>query len=175
MARGRENLRADGIVLPELSSEKDLQDWQQAEDLYVTIGQNIVRMGHGVNDSVQIIKMAGMGGDPELQLAVSTIARDLQEFTEGLVKIHERHKTLTGKVSDPNLLTLYLSVGTDYTLLAEQLKGTTFNNLLTVEEHMNRAVARLQAADAEKQLSPEQDPGVITDVEVKEPSTEQQQ
>jgi hypothetical protein len=167
MARGHANLVLQGINIPEPDG-KALQDWSRLETIYRDIATGIVNVGTEVNQAVAAIRAAKLPDTTELSIVVKQFSDDLERFTDTLVQIHNRHQGQAGPVIDANLLALYLSCGNDYTTLYEQFRGLVFPAMETITDYTLRARTKLLAEQQAEQLTPEQDPNVITDVEVKE-------
>jgi len=167
MARGHANLVLQGIDVPEPDGQS-LQDWGRLDGLYNEIAQGIINVGTEVNQSVAAIRVARLTNTTELSLAIQTLSDDLLRFSDTLVAIKDRHKQYSGKVHDASLLTIYLGCGQEYTLLYEQFRALVFPAMETITDFTLRARNKLLADEEAAQLTPEQDPNVITDVEVKE-------
>lgn len=137
------------------------QTWEQLEDMYQATGAGIVEIGTQVNEAIKSINEIGIVGDQELVVTVNGLTRDIEMFSEDLLKIRGRHSDMSGVVKDGEDLVLCLSCFEDYYALNGRLKAVIFPALLTVTDALHKAQAIKAAMDAI-------DPNVVTDVEIKE-------
>lgn len=142
------------------------QKWDEIDGIYTEIAQGIYQIGVEVNGAIRLINSLGIHKDVELATSVRGMTRDIEEFSQGLLKIKGRHEGMSGRVKDSEELALLLSVFEDYTALNNRFRAVVFPVMLTVTERL--AQAQSMTGAEEQKMKNLQDPNVVSDVQVKE-------
>lgn len=142
------------------------QTWSELDDLYKTVAESIFDIGLKVNVAIRQINALGIKRNNEIAISVKGLTRDIEEFSEGLLRIKSRHEGFTGPVKDSEELALCLSVFEDYQALNLRFKAVVFPVMLTIAEYL--ATASNDFVKETKENKDLTDPNVISDLPVKE-------
>lgn len=120
-------------------AKKQEQTWQQVDDIYQTIAVGIVDILGNVNEAIKFINLVGTANNNELVVTVNGIKRDVESFTQDLLKIKKRHDGYSGIIKNEDELALSFSVFEDYAMLHDRLKAIIFTPMLTISEFLAEA------------------------------------
>jgi hypothetical protein len=113
------------------------QKWEELNDIYLSIANGIVSIADSINTSIIYLKQIQELCSKELIDTVNGVNRDINLFTNDLIKIKKRHEGFQGYIKDENELALCLSIYNDYVILNERFKAIIFHPMLTVTEYLN--------------------------------------
>jgi hypothetical protein len=144
------------------SGKKLTQEWKEVDELYFAIAHSIVDVLTEVRTATDLFKEEHELVSQETIITINSINQDLDKFSEELVQIRERHEGKTGVISpDSEDMVICMSVYNDYVILSDRFKALTFPAMLNLTEAMIEISQK-------KKL---QDPGVVSDVVIKEVDT----
>lgn len=109
-----------------------------------------------------------------LQDRIGMFKRDILQLKAELSAIAREHGDKTGGTSDPDELMTAIQISEKYNLFRERLTAIVEPTVLHIQEiFLEGEMLMLQAQGklSDKGMSPEQDPDVITDVEITETTT----
>ncbi len=140
---------------PQPRFETPEQKWEDLEGIFQASAEGIIEVGNQVNAALaQPLIKDYLTDAAEVKIAVEGLTRDLHNFTEALVKIHDKHKGKTGVFVSQDDNALSLSIFQDYILFNEQFKSVTLPTVLTIMDHIgtacNRIMAEHKAAEAQQ-------------------------
>lgn len=98
---------------------------------------------------------------------MSILARDLNRISSTYQGIVNKHVNRSGSASPEEFMDC-MKISAEYAALKEDIDGTMMPTVLHLIEEFGMAKQRQFQASTVPALTPEQDPSVITDVEVKE-------
>ena len=129
---------------PQARFEAPEQKWEDLEAIYQSSAQGIVQIGQQVNAAISQPYVKELLEDPkEVNIAISGLTRDLNNFTDALLKIHNKHAGKTGVISDSKDFALSLSLFQEYVMFNEQFKSVTLPTVLTIMDHIGAACNRI--------------------------------
>lgn len=147
------------------AAKTQTQTWDELNEYYQAIGEAMVDMAVGIQDSVNYMLSAGYKGDAELNLVITGALKDNEEFTKILVGIREQHKDRTGPAKDGGQIAQIIDIFMLYQDVFAKFSATMFPIVMTITEHVDKTTALL--ADLAKQ-NEATNPNVVSDVEFKE-------
>jgi hypothetical protein len=102
-----------------------------------------------------------------VQINMSTFTTDLNRVTQEFLDIQALHRGKSGSASDPDELMSSFPIYEKYTNWLEHIHGVVMPIFNYLVEELGIASSALIERAKKEQLTPEQDPNVITDVIVK--------
>lgn len=128
---------------------RDEQKWEEMESMYTTIATGIINYSEELSNSVKTITHYSNGkNDPELIAVVNGFNNDINEFTNELIIIHNKHLGKIGVIKDPNELAECINIFQEYTALFEKFKTVTFNSSLLITEKLSDLRVKLSKESA---------------------------
>lgn len=177
MSRSNESLKEQGIDIQKIGQTNNKQKpmWGELDALYQSIANGICESIVNYKEVYDHVKQHKLPNAAELALTTVALVQDTDTISKRLIEVYNRHKDFKGPVQDGDEMTIHANCGNDYTGLSIQWQSLIHPAYVTLTEYQAQANFALQdhikaeEKEAESmQLSPEQDPNVITDVEVKE-------
>jgi hypothetical protein len=145
--------------------KKETHQWAELEGFYQVIAEYIVDIGEQLARTVRLMTDKGYQSNTETNVTIQTLLKDLDHFATRAAAIHDLHKDKVGAVTSGEDVAVLLQIFNDYQLLHEMMRGVFFPSLMTLTESLDSAMK------SEKNMTEEQDPSVVTDVEIKETTT----
>lgn len=154
--------------------EKSKQSWDDLEGLFKACSEALVISNR---EMVEMYSLPGVVENienrQEVSVALNGLHRDINAFSEELKQIHALHINKTGFVTDENELSACIQIFELYFAFQTRYQSVIIPTVVLLAEEAGKAAVNIQRkmdeAAAEKQLTPEQDPNIVTDVAVKEP------
>jgi hypothetical protein len=123
----------------------DTQSWIEVDNIYKALGHSLVNVADNISMAISIIETNTETVDPEFVSTVKGLYKDLDVFSNDLVKINSRHKEFSGPINDGDELALCLSVFNDYSILSDKFRAVVFNPMLTISEYLANTQRDLKA------------------------------
>lgn len=159
-----------GGVLPNLQKQEQ-QKWEDLEKIYKSCMDALITAN---NEVVALFKIPGVMENienrQETVIALRGLNKDILFFAEELKMIHKYHEGKTGFIEDENELGTSLQIFEKYHQFQTTYQGVIIPTVISLSEAVGKAASAMQAQvnAAEQGLTDEQNPNIITDVEVKE-------
>lgn len=119
----------------------------------------------GMAEQVRIAMQIAELQHPEFNVYYSSVMRDLKVYAERYAALVQRRAGRTGVIQNAAEYTEYISLGVEFVSMSEEMAVVIPDTLVNMQEFHNEAMEIIRKRD-------EQDPSVISDVEVKEPVAE---
>lgn len=140
--------------------------WDELNDVYVKCAQGVMSpalLGELAKrkDTIKYIQDHVTFRD-----RIEMFKRDIEQMKKELSQIHAQHAGKTGSSSDPDELMKAAMINEQYAVFNERMVSSIDSSVNHILAIFAEAEVLQQAAEA--QLTPEQDPNVVTDVVVKD-------
>lgn len=137
--------------------------WEGVTDISNEISNYVARMAQDINESVEMVKIAGCEHVGEFNAAVAKTNDDFNRFIGDLEKVKAKHAGKVGEIKTPDDLALSLQVFEDYQQFRAYFEGVMHHSLISFTEFALEARDRHQAklAEEEKKQAAEQPAAVV--------------
>ena len=149
------------------------QNWSDIEGFYCTLMAALVSAN---SETINMLRIPGILSHIQdkaaAKLAIDGLDSDIQQFAKELNGIHDLHKDKSGPIDSPDDLTKCFSIFELYMAFQTRYHSVIMPTVELIAELCTTAAKAISAeaeATAQEQL---QDPSVISDIEVKENTTE---
>lgn len=161
-----------GALNPTLQETETKQSWDDLEGIYQSCSEALVVANNSV---VELFKIPGVIDNienrQETKVALLGLNKDIKFFSEELKTIHEAHADKKGLIENESELGQCLEIFEKYHSFQTTYQSVIIPTVITLSEEVGKAAELINKKIAEQgALSAAQDPNVITEVEVKEPT-----
>lgn len=146
------------------------QSWDDLKSIYHSCAEALVVANNSV---VQLFKVPGViehvPNRQETKISILGLDKDIKFFSEELKNIYKLHEGKTGLIDDENDLSACLQIFEMYHNFQSRYQSVIIPSVLVISEEVGKAAEAMRATIEANKLTDEQNPNVITEVEVKEP------
>ena len=121
-------------------------NWSEVEQIYQTCAVGIIDILKFTESTQEIFKKFPEKVKPEIITCVKGLARDLDELSKNLVKIHKNHETRTGVIESDLDHKISMDILQDYIGFNERFKSTVITpvtilstEIVEIEEQLEKA------------------------------------
>lgn len=163
-----------GALNPTLAKEESKQSWDDLEGIYKSCSEALVVANNSV---VELFKIPGVIDNienrQETKVALLGLNKDIKFFSEELKTIHNNHAGKTGLIENESELGQCLEIFEKYHSFQTTYQSVIIPTVITLSEEVGKAAELMNKKIAEQEaLAAAQDPNVVTEVQVKEPTTQ---
>lgn len=161
-----------GALNPVVETADRKQSWDDLESIYQSCSQALVEANNSV---VELFKLPGVieniENRQETKVALLGLNKDIKFFSNQLKDIHQLHSGKTGFIEGGDELGSCLEIFENYHSFQTTYQSVIIPTVITLSEEVGKAAQAINKKIAESEaLTQAQDPNVITEVQVKEPS-----
>ncbi len=111
--------------------------WEEMEDVYNAAGHGLLDIANAVNSALEYIRGTdqSMVGK-ELVVAVRGLKRDIENFANDLVIIHNAHKNKIGEIKGDEDIALSMRISIDYSEFMEGFRAVTMSPFAVLTEEL---------------------------------------
>lgn len=113
------------------------QKWEDLDPLYDASVSSLRDVATEIQRSLLILlSHAETQSDKEVQLLSKSFQKDLRELTNKIIALELRHKDKKGLIKTENELAEYLSIGQEYSIIANMTTTVLFNTAIEMESKL---------------------------------------
>lgn len=151
--------------------------WDNASSCYHSIKEQVTELYDQTCEHLAALVSTPEGharwnGDERLNILTKSFLGDYANMMKRLDAVYETHKQHTGTVKDPDEMMKVMMVSGEYSDISEAyltLMRTTVTEIMDYTGELEAAAEEIrESLKDQSPLTPQQDPSIITDVEVKE-------
>lgn len=131
------------------------QTWEAMAAIADEIGNSIAVMAGDINESVEMVKLAGCDNVAEFNIAVNKTNSDFLKFADDFNKIKHKHRNKSGPIASPNDLALALQIFEEYNQFRVFFDGVMHHTLITFTEFALEAKDRYLALQRKEETTAE--------------------
>lgn len=127
------------------------QRWEDLRDISDAIASLVATMAESINETVELVKVAGCDHPAEFAAVVKKTNEDYLKFVDDFLLVKSKHEGKTGKVNGPDELALMLRVFEDYQQFRAKFDGVMYHTQISFTEYALEAKDRLLAMEQKQQ------------------------
>lgn len=127
--------------------------WEGITRLSDEIRNYIAQMASDINESVEMVKIAGCQNPVEFNAMVLKTNDDIMQFTNDFLKVAQMHAGRTGFIKSPDDLALSIQVHENYNQFRVKFEGVMHHSLISFTELALQARDRWQAKEKEEEAA----------------------
>lgn len=139
------------------------QTWEEMMGIYEECARAIADVTSEFNKATSMIRQLKLTPTPEVLIHLNGFSNTIEKLCDELLTVKKRHEGLTGVIPIDDI-SLGVSILEDYSVFKERIPSLLMPIMLTLTEFISDGV---HAMKQQKKLEDLQNPGVISDVEVK--------
>ena len=161
-----------GALNPNCNVEESKQSWDDLEGIYNSCTEALVVANNSV---VELFKIPGVMQNienrQETKISILGLDKDIKFFSNELKEIHAIHAGKTGLIKDEEELGTCLEIFEKYHSFQTTYQSVIIPTVITLSEEVGKAAQVMNEKLREEQaIIDAQNPNVITEVEIKEPT-----
>lgn len=153
------------------SQEDNRQKWEELEALYQACMESLVLANNSIYELYGIEGILNfIQNENEVKVALNGLAGDIESFSARLKAIHERHVGKTGPVENETDLSMCFTIFEEYYAYQSHYTSVIVPTVMFLTDAISLAAEKMKQHYQENPpvLTDEQNPNVVTDVEIKE-------
>lgn len=163
-----------GALNPDYKNEESNQSWDDLEGIYKSCTEALIVANNSV---VELFKIPGVMQNienrQETKISILGLDKDIKFFSNELKEIHKVHEGKTGLIKDEDELGTCLEIFEKYHSFQTTYQSVIIPTVITLSEEVGKAAQTMnEKIRQEQELLDAQNPNVITELEVKEPKTD---